>query len=594
MVKYKYFNYKYFNYKYFNYKYFNYKYLLLIIIIIIIIYILFTFYQYNTPIENFRNRTNNPEQHITFNNLINNYGETGIKSIQSELNNFIQKKVFEPEEYINLINNNIINDTNSLNSFIFGKIKPSGELKSRLIGYMDKNNPYKKILGSLYRTKYKVSPVKIQTIRLQLNIASFEKRILYNIDIKSAYLNADLPKPYYMKIKGELVKILCDLDSSYTKYITEEGYLYLKVKKAIYGLHESGYLWYKNLSTNLKNFGYKISKFDPSFMYHPINKTHLSIYVDDILISAKEQKYITELMNYLRECYGELNDLTSINGEINYIGISIKKYTTKNNDIIKINQPNLIKKNILKINQTDILKVPYNDNLFMNNQEFFNNNNETDIISQIRSIMYIAQRTRPDISFPIYYLLKNFKQNDNPLLNLNNIYNYMENTRDLGISLSPNHLDIYGWVDCNEFNQLVIIISFGEKKANLIFYSIKQLDINHYFFKNDEYGKNIKFKNSFNIINSDKFIKKIVDTSFINILIIKKLMEELGYYQNKITINLNITNIKKMNNLINLIDNQEIIDNIDFVYIESDKMLTNILSSKLEYTEFNKKCKKIF
>jgi len=208
--------------------------------------------------------------------------------------------------------------------------------------------------------------------------------------------------------------------------------------------------------------------------------------------------------------------------------------------------------------------------------------------------MYIAQRTRPDIAFPIYYLLKNYKSTENPLLNIENIYSYLQNTYDAGITLSPNNLNIYVWMDYNEFNQFVTVISFGRKKPSLIFYSINQLNMNHHFFKNDEYVENVKYSNSFKIINSNKLKKKIINNSFKNILNTKKIMEELGYYKNKIIIYLNINNIKKFNKILNLIDNPEIMDNVDFMYIDKDKMLTNILSSKLEYKEFNKICKRIF
>jgi virulence-associated protein VapD len=595
MIKYTFLKYIYNEFNKFNK--FNNKYILIITICICILFIFYlynVFFKYNSSIEDFRNRVDDPEQHINFDDIINNYGDEGIESIRNELNNFIKKNVFEPVEYDELVNNNIINDSNTIKSFIFARIKPNGELKSRLIGYVDKHNPIKKKLSILYRTKYRTSPIKIQTIRLQLNIASFEKRILTNLDVKSAYLNADLPTPYYMKIKSELATILCDIDPIYQKYLTDDGTLYVKVTKAIYGLYESSYLWYKNLTENLEKIGYKISQFDMSFMYHPVNKTQLSIYVDDILISATDQKYITELINHLTECYGELNIPSTVEDEINYIGLLIKKYINKNKNIIKINQPKLITKNLLNFQQSNILKIPYDDKLFINDKKLFHNNEKINIISRLRAIMYVAQRTRPDIAFPIYYLLKNHKNNYNPALNINNIYSYIKDTPDLGILLKPRNLNIYGWVDINEFNQLIIIISFGKKKASLIYYSIKQLDVNHYFYENDEYGKDINFKNSFNIINSNKLKKKIINNSFINILLIKKFMEELGYYHNKITIYLNNNNIKQMNNLLDLINNADIINNMDFTYIEGDKMLTNILSNKLQYKEFNIKRQRIF
>ena len=187
----------------------------------------------------------------------------------------------------------------------------------------------------IYKKKYHINPVKIHTIRIQLNIASYENRIIENTDIKSAFLNADLIEPYYMEIRSDIAKNLCELDPKYTNYLTQNGSLYVKIKKAIYGLSESGYLWYKKLTNDLINFGYVISEYDVCFMYHPINKTHISIYVDDLLITATDQKYIDDLMKYLTYCYGELNNIKrNNNDEIEYIGLFIKKY--KNDKTIKI------------------------------------------------------------------------------------------------------------------------------------------------------------------------------------------------------------------------------------------------------------------
>ena len=327
-------------------------------------------------------------------------------------------------------------------------------------------------------------------------------------------------------------------------------------------------------------------------MYHPINKTHISIYVDDLLITATDQKYIDDLMKYLTYCYGELNNIKrNNNDEIEYIGLFIKKY--KNDKTIKIYQKNLIKKN-LEINKpNNILEIPYkNDIDNLDDLNDLDNNNSDNNISKLMSLMYISQRTRPDISFPLYYLLKKKNRNNNSEININNIYSYIKYTPDLGISFTTTNLNLYGWVDYNEFNQLIIIVSFGRIKANLIFYTIKQLDIDHYLYKNDDYGDD-EFGDKFNIINSDKIKKKIINISFMNIIIIKNIMKELGYYQNKITVYLNLEN-KKIHNLIKLIDNEKIINSVEFEYMENNKMLTNILSTKLNLDQFKKKCSRIF
>ena len=62
------------------------KYILIITICICILFIFYLynlFLKYNSSIENFRNTNiDDPEQFIEFNDIINNYGEEGIKSIR--------------------------------------------------------------------------------------------------------------------------------------------------------------------------------------------------------------------------------------------------------------------------------------------------------------------------------------------------------------------------------------------------------------------------------------------------------------------------------------------------------------------------------
>ena len=69
-----------------------------------------------------------------------------------------------------------------------------------------------------------------------------------------------------MKICGQLVNILCELDDEYKDFVEMERgqpVLYVHLTEAIYGLLVSSMLFYKRLVTDLRKIGFKVNPYDP-------------------------------------------------------------------------------------------------------------------------------------------------------------------------------------------------------------------------------------------------------------------------------------------------------------------------------------------
>jgi hypothetical protein len=69
-----------------------------------------------------------------------------------------------------------------------------------------------------------------------------------------------------MKIRGKLVDILCEMDDSYTEFVTEENnqsVIYVHVTKVLYGLLVSAMLFYRKLSDDLIEQNFDINPYDP-------------------------------------------------------------------------------------------------------------------------------------------------------------------------------------------------------------------------------------------------------------------------------------------------------------------------------------------
>jgi len=73
----------------------------------------------------------------------------------------------------------------------------------------------------------------------------------------------------------------------YKQYVQDNGTIATIADKAIYGLPESGLLWYLDLKTTITKLGYITNEADPC-CFHKYNKSnntfsHIAVHVDDIL-----------------------------------------------------------------------------------------------------------------------------------------------------------------------------------------------------------------------------------------------------------------------------------------------------------------------
>ncbi len=87
---------------------------------------------------------------------------------------------------------------------------------------------------------------------------------MVTIDIKGAFLKAKVPEDLELivKMEGELAELMCELEPSYQ--LDENGILYLKCMKALYGHIEAARLFYDDLNeTLMQKLGFKRNPYDP-------------------------------------------------------------------------------------------------------------------------------------------------------------------------------------------------------------------------------------------------------------------------------------------------------------------------------------------
>ncbi|GJU65796.1 putative ribonuclease H-like domain-containing protein [Tanacetum coccineum] len=124
---------------------------------------------------------------------------------------------------------------------------------------------------------------RIEAIRLFLAYASFMNFVVYQMDVKSAFL--------YGKIEEEVY--VCQPPGFEDPEFPNRVY---KVEKALYGLHQAPRAWYETLSTYLLENGFQRGTIDKTLFIKKVKGDILlvQIYVDDIIFGSTKKELCTE------------------------------------------------------------------------------------------------------------------------------------------------------------------------------------------------------------------------------------------------------------------------------------------------------------
>ncbi|GKC62834.1 retrovirus-related pol polyprotein from transposon TNT 1-94 [Tanacetum coccineum] len=142
---------------------------------------------------------------------------------------------------------------------------------------------------------------RIEAIRLFLAYASFKDFVVYQMDVKSAFL--------YGKIEDVYV---CQPPGFEDPYFPDKVY---KVEKALYGLHQALRAWYETLSTYLLDNEFQRGKIDKTLFIkrHKDDILLVQVYVDDIIFGSTKK----ELCNAFEKLMHEKFQMSSM-GELTF------------------------------------------------------------------------------------------------------------------------------------------------------------------------------------------------------------------------------------------------------------------------------------
>ncbi|GJW04958.1 putative ribonuclease H-like domain-containing protein [Tanacetum coccineum] len=160
---------------------------------------------------------------------------------------------------------------------------------------------------------------RIKAIRLFLAYASYKDFMVYQMDVKSAFL--------YGKIEEEVY--VCQPPGFEDLNFPHRFY---KVEKALYGLHQAPRAWYATLSTYLLDNGFQRGQIDKTLFIKRVKNDILlvQVYVDDIIFGSTKKVLYTEFEKLMHKKF----QMSSMGELTFFLGLQV----SQTNDGIFISQ----------------------------------------------------------------------------------------------------------------------------------------------------------------------------------------------------------------------------------------------------------------
>jgi len=237
------------------------------------------------------------------------------------------------------------------------------------------------------------SPVAmLKSVRILLAIAAYFDYEIWQMDVKTTFLNGNLTEDVYM--------------------IQPEGFVepnsagkICKLQKSIYGLKQASRRWNLHFDEVVKGFGF-IQNGEEACVYKKesgSSKAFLILYVDDILLIGNDIEFLNTIKESLKISFA-MKDL----GEAAYI-LGIKIYRDRSRRLIGLSQSTYIDKVLKRFRMENAKKglLPMSHGTVLSKNQCPQTTDERvqmttiPFASAIGSIMYAMICTRPDVAFAL-------------------------------------------------------------------------------------------------------------------------------------------------------------------------------------------------
>ncbi|KAH9717278.1 hypothetical protein KPL71_021758 [Citrus sinensis] len=274
---------------------------------------------------------------------------------------------------------------------------------------------------------------RLESIRMLLAYACHKDFILYQMDVKSAFLNGYIMEEVYVKQPPGFE------NEKFPDHV-------YKLSKALYGLKQAPRAWYDRLKNFLLDNDFSMGKADTTLFVKHKNQDILivQIYVDDIIFGSTNELLCKDFSSYISQEFE-----MSMMGELKYFfGLQIKQ----NEEGIFINQAKYVRDLLKRFGYENgtVKSTPMSTIIKLDKDE---KGKEVDIKTyrgMIGSLLYLTA-SRPDIMFSVC-LCARFQScpKESHMLAVKRIFRYLIGTINLGLWYPRGtHIDLTCYSDAD-------------------------------------------------------------------------------------------------------------------------------------------------
>ncbi|WJX38809.1 hypothetical protein P8452_26432 [Trifolium repens] len=350
--------------------------------------------------------------------------EFWIEAMQEELNQFKRSEVWDLVPRPS--NMNVIG-TKWIYKNKFDEKRVITRNKARLVA-----QGYTQVEGLDFEETF--APVaRLESIRLLLGVACILKFKLYQMDVKSAFLNGYLHEEVYVEQPKGFT------DPVFPNHV-------YKLKKALYGLKQAHRAWYERLTQFLVGQGYRKGGSDQTLFVKQVKGKFMiaQIYVDDIIFGGMSN---TMVQHFVQQMQSEFE--MSLVGELTYfLGLQIKQME----DTIFISQSKYARNIVRKFGMDNAShkRTPAPTHLKLTKDEQGVGVDQSLYRRMIGSLLYLTA-SRPDITFAVGVCARYQAEPKVSHLNqVKRILKYVNGTCDYGMMYSHcENSNLCGYCDAD-------------------------------------------------------------------------------------------------------------------------------------------------
>ena len=306
-----------------------------------------------------------------------------------------------------------------------------------------------------------------------MDVAVQENWLIHQMDVKTAYLNADIDCDIYV-----------EQPSGFIKSSQNSNDLVYKLKKSLYGLKQSGRNWNNLLHNFLLSQDFVQSLCDNCVYTKHMNSSKIIIivWVDDLIIAASDINKLNEIKQSLSLKF-KMKDLGVVSW---FLGI---EFNIKDN-LIEMNQSKYVEKILTKFKMSDCnpKATPCN----MTTSKLDKNLDSKELTDSklyreiVGSLIYLMTCTRPDICYVVTKLSQYLSKPTFAHLSLSRfVLKYLKGTVNYGLKFikSEKPLSFTGFCDsdwggsvdrksttgyCYKISENSSLISWRSKRQNTV------------------------------------------------------------------------------------------------------------------------------